>query len=129
MQTSDRLRMFRSLGLSIAGILLVGGAVFGSQAISGQHRDDTLNPSADVSRDDQFDEGSASEDASESPEASELEDVNEDVNDDDATPAEATASEDEATGPEDASGTADPSESPDDHGGNSGPGGDGSNDD
>ena len=34
MQTTDRLRIFRSLGLAVAALLLVGGAVFESPANS-----------------------------------------------------------------------------------------------
>jgi hypothetical protein len=139
MQTSDRLRIFRSLGLATAAFLLIGGAVLGSQAISGQRdgedADASPTASAAVSDDSRGDDASTSEDSSESPEASpeESEDTtpDEDVNDDDASQSpEASASDDEAESEaEDASGSPEPSESPDDHGGNSGPGGDGSDDD
>lgn len=130
MQTTDRLRMFRSLGLAIAALLLIGGVVVGSQALSGQRHDDAAaspGASAEVRGDEHDEDATASEDASESPEASPEE--NEDINDDDARESP-EASEDEAESEaEDASGSADPSESPDDDGSNSGPGGDDSHDD
>ena len=132
MQTSDRLRIFRSIGLATAALLLVGGAVFASGAISGSRHDD---PGAlpSVSADDHGDNGgedaTESEDASESPEASP--EANEDVNDDDdSASSEASASDDETESEaEDATGSADPSASAEDHGGNSGPGGDDAHDD
>ncbi len=122
MQSNDRLKMFRSLGLAIAALLLVGGAVFGSQAISGQnHRPDaneTPGASADESGDVQNGDASNNEDPSESPEASPDQNVNENVNDQNGSPEESSA-EHAAQSPE-------PSESenasPDQQAGDSGDG-------
>jgi nucleosome binding factor SPN SPT16 subunit len=128
MQTSDRLRMFRSLGLAMAALLLVGGAVLGSQAISGSRHDDgifTPGASAEVGGDDQGEDATSSEDASESPEASP--EANEDANDDASESPE--ADEEEASPDASDSEVEDASASPDDHGDNSGPGGDDSHDD
>ena len=57
--------MFRSIGLAIAALLLVGGAVLGSQAISGSRHDDAIAPgaSADAQGDNQGEDSTASEDA------------------------------------------------------------------
>jgi hypothetical protein len=65
--------MFRSLGLAMAALLLIGGAVFASQAATGgSHKSDTSGPgaSADVNGDSQGENASNGQSSSESPEAS-----------------------------------------------------------
>ena len=123
MQTPDRLRIFRSLGLAGAALLLVGGAVFGSNALTG-HRSDDGQPAASTGLNLENGQGaSESPDVSESPEASAAESAGEDLND--AESPEASAAESEL---EHQSEAANPSASPDDNGGDSGhDGGDDSN--
>ena len=121
MQTSDRFRIFRSLGLAVAALLLVGGAVFGSNALTGDKPDDNQpSASADLNDDDGQD-GSESPEASKSPEASaeELdEDLDVEVSDDDGSESpEASESETEL---DDESESPEASASPDDHGDDSG---------
>ncbi len=94
MHTSDRLRTFRSLGLAIAALLLVGGAVFGSQAINGTEHKPDLDGPASATADEQGNvenhDAQESQDPTESPEASPDqkvdeapgENVNNDVNED-----------------------------------------------
>jgi cytoskeletal protein RodZ len=149
MQSTDRLRMFRSLGLAMAALLLIGGAVFASQAATGGiHKSDTSGPSssADVNGDSQAEnasngqnasespEASPEESAGESPDASETENDVEDVNGDSASGSPVAFTAEDAGHSPDAvkshneSESSAPGASPDEHGGASGQaGGDSSN--
>ena len=128
MQTSDRSRIARSLGLAVAALLLVGGAVFGSNAlIGGSRTSDATQPSASADVNDrEGQDASESPDTSESPEASADETagetLNEAVNDEhtngNASP-EASDAETEMDNESEAPGA---SESPDQGGGDSGHG-------
>lgn len=128
MQTTDRARLFRSAGMAVAALLLVGGAVFGSQAVlsggSDDLADDEQSQSFDASESpeasDEQGENEQSEDAqdaSESPEASDeqSEDAAEDANDadDDASESPDGSPEESDDADDDASESPEASESPD----------------
>ena len=146
MQTSERVRIFRSAGMAIAALLLIGGAVFGSQSLTGnsQGSHDAAGASADTSPDVQGNDASQNE--TESPEASpdengaDLQDAFETESESpDASPDEDASetpeaspdeSDDDSSGSDD-SGSSSPSESPVESGSGSdgsdgGSGGDGS---
>jgi len=119
MHTTDRQRILRSAGMAVAALLLVGGAVFGSQAALSGGSDD----SADELQNQSFD-ASEAEDASESPDGSpeQHEDQDSDADDDasespDGSPEE---SDDADEADDDASESPDGSPDESDH---SGPGG------
>lgn len=132
MQTTDRARLFRSAGMAVAALLLVGGAVFGSQAVlsggSDSLADDEQSQSFDASESPEAsDEQGENEqienaqDASESPEASDeqsedaAEDAAEDANDadDDASESPDGSPEESDDADDDASESPEASESPD----------------
>ena len=95
MPITDRQRILRSAGMAVAALLLVGGAVFGSQAAlsggSDDSADELQNQSLDASEAEDASESpdgspeesdDADDDASESPEASESPDGSPDESDD-----------------------------------------------
>lgn len=130
MQTTDRTRIFRSLGLALVALLLVGGAVFANNAITGgKHDTNNSGPSAsaEASGDHGVNDVSKSPEASESPEASSDDGINHDLNDDNANDGIEASGAGTPLGHESESPEAGASEGPDDNGGSSGHGGDDSN--
>jgi hypothetical protein len=107
MQSGDRVRILRSLGMGLGSLLLLSGAVFASQ--SGSRADDRLNAapsssqeaseSAEASQSPEINpfQGGEVQDASESPDAS----PEDEPGDDDVAGASANPSADEDQGQED----------------------------
>jgi cytoskeletal protein RodZ len=110
MQLSERNRLFRGLAMAIAALLLVAGAVFGSQAANDSQNKPDSNGNGSV-------ESNNNNSESESPEASEseVEDAGEseveDVEDASESPDANESEVEQADGPDDSSASPDESHS------------------